>query len=190
MMLWPGCPHFLQVFLRWNGHIIFMCPFWLQLVQHSWSLTGDGESVMSTAGGGGGGDMKNLLSLASLLHWGGDLLLSLASSVLVGTSVLLWAGLPPMSLAMSSTDMLLHPVNSHSSNSSSSSISSSISSRGGIVVGGLFCSRLFSTTIEWSLCGLGITNWAVVSALVPTSCCGTQSTFYPFHLAGFGWPAQ
>ena len=103
---------------------------------------------MSTAGGGGGGGTKNLSSSASLLHWGGDLLLSLASSVLVGTSVLLWAGVAPISRAMSSTDMLLLPVDSHSCNSSSSSVSSSISSRGGIGVGGLFCNRLFSTTIE------------------------------------------
>ena len=103
---------------------------------------------MSTAGGGGGGGIKHLSSAASLLHWGGDFPLSLASSVLVGTSVLLWAGVAPMSLAMSSTDMLLLPVNSHSSNSSSSSVSSSISSRGGIGVAGLFCNRLFSTTIE------------------------------------------
>ena len=103
---------------------------------------------MSTAGGGGDGGMKNLSSSASLLHWSGDLFLSLASSVLVGTSVLLWAGVAPMSFAMSSTDMLLLPVNSHSCNSSSSSVSSTISSRGGIGVGGLFCNRLFSITIE------------------------------------------
>ena len=103
---------------------------------------------MSAVGGGGGGGMKNLSSSASLLHWGGDLLLSFASSVLVGTSVLLWAGIAPMSLAMSSTYMLLLPVDCHSSNSSSSSVSSSISSRGGIGVGGLFCNRLFSITIE------------------------------------------
>ena len=103
---------------------------------------------MRTAGGGGGGGIKNLSSSASLLHWGGDLLLSLASSGLVGTSVLLWAGVAPMSLAMSSTDMLLLPVNSHSYKSSSSSVSSSISSRGGIGVGGLFCNRLFSISIE------------------------------------------
>ena len=103
---------------------------------------------MSTAGRGGGGGMENLSSSASLLYWGSDLLLSLASSVLVGTSVLLWAGVAPMSLAMSPTDMLLLPVNYHSSNSSSSSVSSSISSRGGIGVGGLFCNRLCSTTIE------------------------------------------
>ena len=128
--------------------MIFLCPFWLQVVQYSWSLTGDGESVMSTAGGGGGGGMKNLSCSASLLHWGGNLLLSLASSVLVGTSVLLWAGVAPISLSMSSTDMLLLPVDSHSSNSSSSSVSSSISSRGGIGVAGLFCKRLFSITIE------------------------------------------
>ena len=91
---------------------------------------------MSTAGGGGGGGMKNFSSSASLLHWGGDLLLSLPSPVLVGTSVLLGAGVAPMSLAMSSTDMLDLPVNSHSSNSSLSSVSSSISSRGGIGLGG------------------------------------------------------
>ena len=103
---------------------------------------------MTTAGGGGGGGMKNLSSSASLLHWGGDLLRSLASSVLDGTSVLLWADVAPMSLAMSSTDMLLLPVDYHSSNSSSSSVSSSISSRGGIGVGGLFCNGLFSITIE------------------------------------------
>ena len=103
---------------------------------------------MSTAGGGGGGGMKNSSSSASLLHWGGDLLLSLASSVLDGTSVLLWAGVVPMSFAMSSPDMLLLPVNSHSANSSSSSVYSSISSRGGIGVGGRLCNRLFSTTIE------------------------------------------
>ena len=111
-------------------------------------MTGDGESVMSTAGGGGGGGMKNLSSSASLLHSQGDLLLSLPSLVLVGISVLLWAGVAPISLAMSSTDMLLLPVDSHSCNSSSSSVSSSISSRGGIGVGGLFCNRLFSITIE------------------------------------------
>ena len=116
-----------------------MCPFFGQVVQYAWSLTGDGESVMSTGGGGGGGGMKNLSSSASLLHWGGGLLLSLASSVLVGTSVLLWAGVAPISLAMSSTDMLLLPVNSHCSNSSSSSVFSSISSRGGIGIGGLLC---------------------------------------------------
>ena len=78
---------------------------------------------MSTAGGGGGRGMQKLSSSASLLHWGGDLLLSLASSVLVGTSVLLWAGVATMSVAMSFTDMLLLPVNSHSSRSSSSSVS-------------------------------------------------------------------
>ena len=103
---------------------------------------------MSAAGGGGGGGMKNLSSSATLLHWGGDLLLSWTSSVLVGTSVLLWAGVAPMSLAMSSTDMLLLPGDSHSSNSSSSSVSSSLSSSGGIGVGGLFRNRLFSITIE------------------------------------------
>ena len=102
---------------------------------------------MSTAGGGGGGGMKNLSSSASLLHWSGDLLLSLASSVLVGTSVLLWAGIAPMSLAMSSIDMVLLPVNSHSSDSASSADSCSISSRGGIGVGSLFCNLLFSITI-------------------------------------------
>ena len=165
MILWPGCLHFLQVFERWNGHMIVMCPFWLQLVQYSCSLTGDGESVMSTAGGGGGGGMKNLSSSSSLLHWGGDLLLSLASSVLVGTSVLLWAGVAPMTLSMSSTDMLLLLVDSHSSNSSSCSVSSSNSARGGIGVGGLFCNRLLSITIQWSLCILGITNCRVVTAL-------------------------
>ena len=103
---------------------------------------------MSTAGGEGGGGMKNLSSSASLLHWGGDLLRSLASSGLVGTSVLSWAGVAPISLAMSSTDMLLLPVDSHSCNSSSSSVSSAISSRGGMGVGDLFCNRLFSITIE------------------------------------------
>ena len=109
--------------------------------------------------------MKNLSSSASLLHWDGDLLLSLASSVLVSTSVLLWAAVAPMSLAMSSTDMLLLPVDSHSSNSSSCSVSSSMSSSGGVGVGGLFGNRLCSITIECSLCGLGITNCVVVSAL-------------------------
>ena len=103
---------------------------------------------MSTAVGGGGGGMKNVTSSASLLHWGGDLLLSLASSVLVGTSVHLWAGVAPMSLAMSSTDMLPLPVDSHSSNSASSSVSSSICSRGEVSVRGMFCNRLFSITIE------------------------------------------
>ena len=103
---------------------------------------------MRTPGGGGSGGMKNLSSSGSLLHWGGDLLLSLASSVLVGILVLLWAGVAPISLAMSSTDMLLIPVNCHSAKSSSSSVSSSISSRGGIGVAGLFCNRLFSMTIE------------------------------------------
>ena len=123
--------------------MIFICPFWYQVVQYSRLLTGDGESVMSTARVGGDGGLKNLSSSASLLHWGGDLLLSLASSVLVGTSVLLWADVAPMSLAMSSTDMLLVPVNSHSSNPSSASVSSSISSRGGIGVGGLFVTGYF-----------------------------------------------
>ena len=99
---------------------------------------------MSTAGGGGGVGIKNLSSSASLLYWGGDLLLFLASSVLVWTSVLLWAGVAPMS----STDMLPRPVISHPSNSSSSSVSASISPRGGIGVGGLFCNRLFCITIE------------------------------------------
>ena len=103
---------------------------------------------MSTAGGGGGGGMKNLSSSASLLHWGRDLLLSLASSVLVGTSVLLLPDVAPISLAMSSTDMLLLPVYCHSSNSSSSSISSSISSREGIGVRDLFYNKLFSITME------------------------------------------
>ena len=103
--------------------------------------------MMSTAEGGGGGGMKNLSSSASLLHWSGDLRLFLASSVLVGTSVLLLAGVPPMSLAMSSTDMRLLPVNSHSSNFSSSSVSSSISCKGGIGVAGLFRNLLFSITI-------------------------------------------
>ena len=103
---------------------------------------------MSTAGGGGGGGMKNLSSSASLLHWGGDLLLSLPSSVLVGISVLVWAGVAAMSLAMSSTDMLLVPDNSHSSNSSSASVSSSISSRWGIGAEGLFCKLLFPIPIE------------------------------------------
>ena len=103
---------------------------------------------MSTAGVGGGGGMENLSSSASVLHCGADSLLALASSVLVVTSVLLWAGVAPMSLAMSSTDMLLVPVNSHSYNSSSSSVSSSMSSIGGIGVAALFCNRLFSITIE------------------------------------------
>ena len=127
--------------------MICMCAFLLQLLQYSWSLTGDGESVMTTAGGGGGGGMKNLSSSASLLHWGGDLLLSLASSVLVGTLVLLWAGVAPMSLAMSYTDMLLLSVNSHFFNSSSSSVSSSSSARGGSGVDGMFCNLVFSITI-------------------------------------------
>ena len=70
-----------------------------------------------------------------------------------------------MSLAMSFTDILLCPVNSHSSNSSSSSVSSSIPSRGAIAVPGLFCNLLFPITIECSLCGLWITNCGVVSAL-------------------------
>ena len=113
-----------------------------------WSLTGDGESVMSTAGGGRGGGKRNLSSSGSLPHWGGDLLLALASSVFVGTSVRLWAGVAPMSLPMSSTDMLLLPFNSHSFNCSSSSVCSSISSRGGIGVGGPCCNGLFSITIE------------------------------------------
>ena len=117
-------------------------------MQLSSSLTGDGESVMSTAGGGGGGGMKNLSSSTSLLHWGGDLHLSVASSVLVGTSVLLWAGVAPMSLAMSATDMLLLPDNCHSYNSSSASVSSVISSRGGIGVVGLFHNSSFAITIE------------------------------------------
>ena len=81
--------------------------------------------------------MKNLLSCATLLHYGGDLLLSFASAVLVGTSVLLWAGVAPMSLTISSTDMLLLLVNSHCSHSCSSSICSSIPPRAGIGVVGL-----------------------------------------------------
>ena len=92
--------------------------------------------------------MKNLSFSAFLLYWGGDLLLSLAGSLLVGTSVLLWAGVGAMSLAISSTDILLLAVDCHSSNSSSSSVSSAISSRGGIGVGGLFGNKLFSITIE------------------------------------------
>ena len=102
---------------------------------------------MRTARGGGGGGMMNSSSSGSLLHWGGDLFLSLASSVLFGTSVLLWAGVASMSRAMSSPDMLLLTVNSHASNSSPSSVSSSISTRGGIGVAGLFCHRLFSIAI-------------------------------------------
>ena len=103
--------------------------------------------MMSNAGRGGGGGKKILSSCASLLHWGGDLLLYLASSVLVGTSVHLWTGVAPMSLVISSTDMLLLPVNSDSLNSSSSTVSSSIASRGGIGIVGQFCNSLFAITI-------------------------------------------
>ena len=74
--------------------------------------------MISTAGGGGVAGNKNFSHAASLLHWGGDLLLSLASSVKVGTSVLWWAGVTPMSLAISCTDILLLPGNSHSCNTS------------------------------------------------------------------------
>ena len=108
---------------------------------------------------------EDFVIISSSLHWGADLLLSFLSSVLGVTSVLLWAGVAPMSLAMSSTHILLLPVHSYSCNSCSSSISASISWRGGVGVVALFCNVSFSVPIVWSVCGLGITNYGVVSAL-------------------------
>ena len=96
--------------------MILMCPTLLQLVQYSGSLPDKVECVISTASGVGVAGNKTLSFAASLLHWGGDLLLSLASSVIVGTSVLWWAGVTPISLAISSIDILLLSGNSHSSN--------------------------------------------------------------------------
>ena len=57
---------------------------------------------MSTVGEAGVVGKKKLSSSASLLHWGGDVLLSCASSVLVATSVFSSTGVAAMSLAMAS----------------------------------------------------------------------------------------